>query len=36
MKLSLDHEGAVDLTSHNWSVGGQTQHVDVRYYFTGD
>jgi hypothetical protein len=32
MILEIDNEGAVDLTS-NWSVGGQTRHIDTRYYF---
>jgi hypothetical protein len=32
MIMEVDNKGAVDLT-HNWSVGGRTRHVDVRYYF---
>ena len=32
MILWVDNKGAVDL-ANNWSVGGRTRHVDVRYYF---
>jgi len=32
MILRIDNKGAMDLT-HNWSVGGRTRHVDVRYMF---
>jgi hypothetical protein len=32
MILEINNKGAVDLT-HNWSVGGRTQHVEVRQYF---
>jgi Reverse transcriptase (RNA-dependent DNA polymerase) len=32
MILWIDNRGAVDL-SNNWSVGGRTRHMDVRYYF---
>jgi hypothetical protein len=32
MILNIDNRGAVDL-SNNWSVGGRTRHMDVRYYF---
>jgi hypothetical protein len=35
MILHMDNKGAIDLT-HNWSVGGRTRHVDVRYYFLRD
>ena len=28
----MDNKGAVDLAI-NWSVGGHTQHVDVRNFF---
>jgi len=32
MILWMDNKGAIDL-ANNWSVGGCTRHVDVRYYF---
>jgi hypothetical protein len=32
MTLWVDNKGAIDLVN-NWSVGGRTRHVDVRYYF---
>jgi hypothetical protein len=32
MILEMDNKGAVDL-GNNWSVGGQTRHVDVRQCF---
>ena len=32
MLLETDNKGAVDL-ANNWSVGGQTHHVDVRNHF---
>jgi hypothetical protein len=32
MVLTVDNKGAKDL-ANNWSVGGRTRHVDVRYYF---
>ena len=32
MILWVDNKGTVDL-ANNWSVGGRTRHVDVRYYF---
>ena len=32
MILYIDNKGTVDLVN-NWSVGGQTRHVDVRMYF---
>ncbi len=32
MVLEMDNSGAVD-TSDSWSMGGRTQHVDVRNYF---
>jgi len=32
MKLEMDNKGAVDL-ANNWSVGGQTRHVDVKNHF---
>ena len=32
MLLEMDNKGAVDL-ANNWSVGGQTRHVDVRNHF---
>jgi hypothetical protein len=35
MILEIDNKGAVDLT-HNWSVGGQTRHIEVRQYFLRD
>ena len=30
MILTVDNKGAKDL-ANNWSVGGQTWHIDVRY-----
>ena len=32
MILMVDNKGAKDL-ANNWSVGGRTRHIDVRYYF---
>jgi hypothetical protein len=32
MLLKMDNKGAVDL-ANNWSVGGQTRHVDVQRFF---
>jgi hypothetical protein len=32
MILKMDNSGAHDLT-HNWSVGGRTQHADMRMHF---
>ena len=32
MQLEYHNKGAVDL-SNNWSVGGQTRHIDVNKYF---
>ena len=32
MILMVDNKGAKDL-ANNWSVGGLTQHIDIRYYF---
>jgi hypothetical protein len=32
MLLEMDNKGAVNL-ANNWSVGGQTRHVDVRQCF---
>jgi hypothetical protein len=32
MVLKLDNKGAHDL-SHNWTIGGQTRHVDVCMHF---
>ncbi len=32
MLLKMDNKGAVDL-ANNWSVGGQTRHVNVRQCF---
>jgi Reverse transcriptase (RNA-dependent DNA polymerase) len=32
MKLMIDNKGAKDLIN-NWSVGGRTRHIDVRYFF---
>ena len=32
MILDMDNKGAVNL-ANNWSVGGQTRHVDMRNYF---
>ena len=33
--LEVNNKGAKDLT-HNWSVGGQTHHVNVREWFLRD
>ena len=30
--LTVDNKGAKD-PANNWSVGGRTRHIDVRYYF---
>ena len=30
MILEIDNKGAVDM-ANNWSVGGRTKHMDVRY-----
>jgi hypothetical protein len=35
MVLELDNSGAKDL-ANNWSVGGRTRHVDVKYFFLRD
>jgi len=35
MTLRMDNQGAIDLIN-NWSVGGRTRHVDVRYHFMRD
>ena len=32
MELTVDNKGAKDL-ANNWSVGGRTRYIDVRYYF---
>ena len=32
MILEMDNKGAIDL-ANNWSVGGRTRHIDVRYHF---
>jgi hypothetical protein len=32
MVLHVDNKGAKDLVN-NWSVGGRTRHMDVRYHF---
>jgi hypothetical protein len=32
MILEVDNKGANDL-AHNWSIGGRTRHVDVKYHF---
>jgi hypothetical protein len=32
MLLEMDNKGAVDL-ANNWSVGGQTRHIDVQQCF---
>jgi len=32
MVLTVDKKGAKDL-ANNWSVGGRTRHIEVRYYF---
>jgi hypothetical protein len=32
MILNMDNKGACNLMN-NWSVRGQTQHIDVKYYF---
>ena len=32
MILEVDNKGAKDL-AHNWTVGGRTRHVDVKYHF---
>ena len=32
MILEVDNKGAKDL-AHNWSIGGRTRHVDVKYHF---
>ena len=32
MVLTVDNKGAKDL-ANNWSVGGQTKHIEVRFYF---
>ena len=35
MILNVDNKGARDLMN-NWSVGGRTRHIDVKYYFLRD
>jgi hypothetical protein len=35
MIIEIDNKGTVDLT-RNWSVGGQTCHVEMRQYFLHD
>ena len=35
MLLEMDNKGTVDL-ANNWSVGGRTQHMDVRNYLLYD
>ena len=35
MKLQMDNQGAIDLVN-NWSAGGRTRHMDVRYHFIRD
>ena len=35
MILNVDNKGARDLMN-NWSVGGRTQHINVKYYFLRD
>ena len=30
MILEMDNKGAVDM-ANNWSVGGRTKHIDVKY-----
>ena len=30
MILEIDNKGAVDM-GNNWSVGGRTKHMDIRY-----
>ena len=32
MVLEMDNKGAVDL-ANNYSVGGRTRHVDVKFFF---
>ena len=32
MVLEMDNKGAVDL-ANNYSVGGRTRHVDVRFFY---
>jgi hypothetical protein len=32
MILEVDNKGAKDL-AHNWTIGGRTRHVDVKYHF---
>jgi len=32
MILEVDNKGAKDL-AHNWSIGGRTRHVDLKYHF---
>lgn len=32
MLLEMDNKGAVDL-ANNYSVGGRTRHVDVRFFY---
>ena len=32
MILEMDNKGVVDL-ANNWSIGGRTQHVDVKQHF---
>ena len=35
MKLYVDNKGAKDMCN-NWSVGGQTRHIEVKQYFLCD
>jgi hypothetical protein len=35
MILQIDNKGAVDI-ANNWSIGGRTQHIEVRQYFLRD
>jgi hypothetical protein len=35
MILKIDNKGAVDL-ANNWSIGGQTRHIEVHQYFLRD
>ena len=35
MVLEMDNQGAIDLIN-NWSAGGRTRHMDVRYHFLRD
>jgi hypothetical protein len=35
MILKINNKGAVDL-ANNWSIGGQTRHIEVHQYFLQD